>query len=260
MYSLPTAPKTIGGVLDDIFKLYAAVLPVCWPIALTRGLLIVIPSVFLALQLGSDPTTIMAGFTSPVFWICYVALIIISVVFSIAVLVRALDVAEGRDGSFAAAISRGFVLFPRTFLASFLYGLAVGFGMVLLVVPGLYLLVSLCLSGVIIVAEDIPALDSLSRSRALIKGDWWRTAAVLSIALIVAYLLLICVGVVAGFIGGFMGANLMVTTVVQNIVTALLNVVITPLYASTILGVYFDLKLRKEGGDLAHRVAALGQA
>ena len=89
MYSLPTAPKTIGGVLDDIFKLYAAVLPVCWPIALTRGLLIVIPSVFLALQLGSDPTTIMAGFTSPVFWICYVALIIISVVFSIAVLVRA---------------------------------------------------------------------------------------------------------------------------------------------------------------------------
>ena len=44
------------------------------------------------------------------------------------------------------------------------------------------------------------------------------------------------------------------------LIGVLMTFVVTPFYVALLLAVYWDLKLRKEGGDLASRVAALGAA
>ncbi len=259
MYSRPTVPKSIGGVLDDIFKLYAAALPVCWSLSLTSALLVMAPNTYLQLQLRGDPTRAMAQFSSPTVWICYAAIMVVSVALSVSIMVRTLNVANGEDGSFASALSRGFGLFPRTCLASILFGLAVFVGIILLIVPGIFLMVAFMLSAPLIVAEDMSATASLSRSRQLIKGDWWRTCAIFSVALLVAYLLIICVGFISGVAGVLGGADRTFTLIISSIVGGLLNAFVLPLYSAVVLGIYFDLKLRKEGDDLADRVAALGK-
>lgn len=259
MYSRPTTPKTIGGVLDDIFKLYAAALPVCWPIALVSAVLSMVPAIYLALRLNDNPspTAILSQLSSPTLWLSYLALLIVSLVFSIALIDRTLSVADGRESSFAQAIGRGFSMIPRAFLVSLLYGIAVLVGLVFLIIPGIFAMVAFCLVFSLIVAEDSPVLESFARSRALTKGDWWRTFATFSIALIAAYLLLLCVGFISGLVAGF-ATESVVSLIVRNVVNSLLNVVILPLYTSVLLGIYFDLKLRKEGDDLAARVAAVG--
>ena len=42
------------------------------------------------------------------------------------------------------------------------------------------------------------------------------------------------------------------------IIGGLMSVLFVPYYVALLLSVYWDLKLRKEGGDLAARVSALG--
>src|SRR5262249_22444582 len=137
MYSRPTAPKSIGGVLDDIFKLYTAALPVCWPIALVSAVLSVVPAIFLALKFNGNPspTAILSQLSSPTLWVSYVALVIVSLVFSVALIDRTLAIADGRESSFAQALGRGFSLIPRAFLVSLLYGIAIFVGLILLVIP-----------------------------------------------------------------------------------------------------------------------------
>ena len=261
MYSRPTAPKSVSGVLDDVFKLYGAALPVSWRLALVGALLSAIPGFYLESSIaGGDAEQMLEALKSPVLWLTYLVLIAVSMIFFVGLIARVNQVAEGADGSFAQAVNRGFSLLPRSLGASLLYFLAVVGGMILLVVPGLIWSVSLLLYLPLLVTEDIGARAALSRSRQLVKGSWWRTAAVFTIALVIAGVLAGAVGLVSGLIAGVTSADRAVFAVVNNLVTAVVNLFITPLYVALLLSVYYDLKLRKEGGDLADRVAALRKA
>ena len=53
---------------------------------------------------------------------------------------------------------------------------------------------------------------------------------------------------------------LLVTTVVGWVVGIGMNVLLAPFYISLPISIYWDLKLRKDGGDLAARVGALNPA
>jgi uncharacterized membrane protein len=260
MYSRPTAPANIGGVLDNIFKLYAAALPQCWPISLTSGLVALIPGIYIALKVGIDPTQMLGMVSSPAFWGSYLVLILISLMFSFAMLIRVAQVAEGEAGTTGGAIARAGALLPRAFGATLLFLLAYVGGALLLVVPGIIWSVSFILAGAFIVLEDAGAVESLSRSRRLVKGNWWRTFGILTIALIMAYVLLVTVQFTASFAAKLLSVDLVVSMIVTTVLGALLNVVVSPLYSASILGIYFDLKLRKEGDDLSARVASLDQA
>ena len=53
---------------------------------------------------------------------------------------------------------------------------------------------------------------------------------------------------------------MLIATIIGGVVGILGTLVVTPFYAAMIMALYWDLKLRKEGGDLAARVGALGTA
>jgi hypothetical protein len=53
-----------------------------------------------------------------------------------------------------------------------------------------------------------------------------------------------------GSIGGISG-------ILIQVISLLGNTLISPLYSAVLVAIYYDLKLRKEGADLAGRVSAL---
>lgn len=82
-----------------------------------------------------------------------------------------------------AIIAASFAILPFFFLASLIANLIIGLGLILLIVPGLYLLGRLCLTGANLVAEGHRnPIAAITRSFELSKGNGW---AVLGLVLIV---------------------------------------------------------------------------
>ncbi|MBG8555378.1 hypothetical protein [Hymenobacter guriensis] len=73
--------------------------------------------------------------------------------------------------------------------ASFIIGIIVGLGMLLFVIPGIYLAVGLSLTWTILVMEDRGITESFSRSLHLVKGKWWSTLGLLVIMYLIVLIL-----------------------------------------------------------------------
>ena len=153
-------------------------------------------------------------------------------------------------------------LLPQV-LTFILFSVAVGIGFVLLVIPGLILMLSLMLCWILVVLEGKGPMAALVGSHRLVWGNWWRTAAILTVGFIVLFVLYVAVAFVVGLIVplvGFGSDPFMVAFIGGLVINGILYLLITPYYAGLLLSIYWDLKLRKEGGDLAARVGALGAA
>ena len=73
MYTRPTAPRAIGGVIDDAIRLYRASFRSCWPIALlssivTTGMSLYVLSLFPALETVRDPALMWQLFKPSALW------------------------------------------------------------------------------------------------------------------------------------------------------------------------------------------------
>lgn len=141
---------------------------------------------------------------------------------------------------------------------SILTAVLVGIGLVLLVVPGLYLDVVFLVATPALLIEGLRPFQALGRSRQLVTGAWWRTFG--------AYLLAaIFVGVVALIptlllvhstgVGAHTTAGRSVLSAVIASVTSLLT---TPFMASVVVLLYYDLRVRKEGLDVAGLARGVG--
>ena len=124
---------------------------------------------------------------------------------------------------------------------------------------------ALCFSTALF--EDKGPLSALTESHRLVWGNWWRTAAILSVGFIIALVLYLAVTFILAALtpllmlgGGDAGAILFSAMISSLLVGVLLAVLVTPLYIAMLLAIYWDLKLRKDGGDLAARVGALNPA
>jgi hypothetical protein len=104
-----------------------------------------------------------------------------------------------RGTSVGGAIAAAVPVLPFYFLAAFLSNLILLLGLVLLVVPGLYLFGRLAPLGPVVVAEKrYNPLDSIARSFALTRGEGW---AVLGLVLLVAVAGLVAMMVVDSVLG-----------------------------------------------------------
>jgi hypothetical protein len=112
-----------------------------------------------------------------------------------------------------------------------LAGIGIGIGLILLIVPGLFLLTIWSVVAPAIVVERVGVFDSFGRSHELVKGDGWSVFG----AIVVAYLIVIAVGIVAAAIGASMSfVALTIILIIFGILTAPI-----PALVSSIL--FFDL-------------------
>ncbi|HEX6376590.1 MAG TPA: hypothetical protein VFZ91_12820 [Allosphingosinicella sp.] len=97
------------------------------------------------------------------------------------------------------AIAAALALLPFFFLTALLSSILIGFGFVLLIVPGLYLLGRLGPVNAVVVAEERRnPIDALTRCFALTKGHGW---AVLGLILLVAIAAAVAIGVATTLLG-----------------------------------------------------------
>ncbi|MBK8475311.1 MAG: glycerophosphoryl diester phosphodiesterase membrane domain-containing protein [Opitutaceae bacterium] len=80
----------------------------------------------------------------------------------------------GSQPSFGSALSVGASSWGRMWWTRFLTGLAIIFGLLLLIIPGVYLFVRLALVEPVAVCERVSGPDALRRSFELTEGRFWQ--------------------------------------------------------------------------------------
>jgi hypothetical protein len=256
MYEKPTSPQSIGQVLDGSFRLTAASFSKTWLLALLAGLAGAAASAYQFSRGGSLMEAALAP-QDATYWTLYVAGVVLSILFAAAIYLR-IDAVAGGTAAEGGAISVALKRLPMLIVLMILLIVAIACGLVLLIVPGLILMVSLLAAMPIFLFEDKGPVDSLTSSHRLVWGNWWRTAVILTVAFFIIMVLYFIFGFIAAAIAPLAtGGDAVLGAVVSLlIVFALLGIVITPYFCALILVIYWDLKLRKEGGDLAARVQA----
>ena len=263
----PSQPQSIGGVLDTTFQLYKASVVPSLPLCVLLAVATAPPSIYMLVHGGfdtTDPFAMLAAMQSVNYWLTYLVSVIGTLWAMGALYLKIAAIGAGEDLGTAPALQQSIRRVPHLFGTSILFFIALAAGLLLLLVPGLILMVSLMLCFNLVMFEEKGPIDALTGSHRLVWGNWWRTAAILTVGFIIVLVLYVVVGIVIGAIMPLVGMSaedLLVTTLVTNLVVSMLaSLLLTPFYLSLVIAVYWDLKLRKEGGDLASRVGALGTA
>jgi hypothetical protein len=136
--------------------------------------------------------------------------------------------------------------------------LALILAFIALVVPGIWLYGAWSVAVPALLIEDRRGGKALNRSFQLVRGRWWPVAAVLLVANLM-------VTVVAGAIESALvgislgtGASLALTVVMVSLAGALGAVLTRPLLATVTTILYYDLRVRHEGYDVALLAEQLG--
>jgi len=268
----PSQPQSIGGVLDTTFQLYKASLVKMIPMMLLTivaisPVYIYYAYVFTQIQGNPNPAATLAAMGPTAgYWIAMGITWLASQLMVAASAVKMNAIGAGNDASVAQSLQAALPRLPSLLIASLLYPVVVVLSFFLLVVPCIILSVSLLLFVATCVFDGKGPIGSLTASHRLVWGNWWRTAAILTVGfilLIVLYLVVtLVVGVFAPFAGIAAGAEnaIVFGVAIAIVIGLLLYLFVTPFYYALMLAIYWDLKLRKEGGDLAARVGALNPA
>jgi hypothetical protein len=255
MYQQPNAPQSIGGVLDSGFRLYRE--------SLSQAYLLGAIAAFVMAPVNLLQPYLLRNGVNPTFigevGLAVFAMSIVAAVFYAALIARIDAAARGAPIPLGEALSLGLRRMPAMLVAGILTGIIVFIGLCLIVIPGLIVVIWLVFAPFAVVLERRGPIESLSYSRALVRGNWWRTTALLTIIFVVlmAVYFLFGVGTSIAVISDPAAAALgEVPWYVTFIVAPAFSAVIAPLMYALMLAIFYDLRLRHEGGDLAARIAA----
>lgn len=154
----------------------------------------------------------------------------------------------GENLSAGQSYGRVFQRLGRLLSAQFLVTLCVAFGILCCIVPGILASLWLMLVPAVVLLEDDTAWGALRRSRTLMAGNLGKG---------------LLLGLVAGLLGivwSAMGSWVLgfvpwPSTFLADFFEALLEAFTLPLTAGTMVLLYYDLRIRKEGFGLEHLAA-----
>jgi hypothetical protein len=293
VYTKPTEPRSIGGVLDDGLRLWRDSLAKTWPLALLAQIVVAIPLLVLGYKLqGVVPTVpgvparpmsaanaqaVLALFKSPATWLTYLGILVLSALFYTALVLRIAAVASGAVLSLGAALSSALRLLPRLLLQVLLFFVAlvaVGVAMALLAAAGsmavglasivvffalFFVFGRVFFASMVLMLDDAGAAESIAISWRLTRGYWWRCAGILLVLFIIGLVFSLVVGFISAALGGAMGTTSALATGVSQLISLLVNTALGSLYPAVLVAILYDLQLRKQGGDLLGRVDALAR-
>lgn len=297
-YVAPSAPLTIGGVLDNWIRLFRSSFAACWAFALVAaaaGALVQLMFTPTLPKPGLPPlqawTQMWSGLRGPGIFLADIALVVISLVVYSTLLTQQTAVVRGEDPlSFGAALTQGLRRVPQIilgwlvliiiFVAMFI---PMGIGAAVLIplrhsslVMTLAVILGICLVFVFIYvslrlqiwmaamfSENLSGPASLGRSWELVKGNWWRVTGIAFVSGVVIWVISMAIGAAVGIVTGIIGIHGTTPEAVlrgMQIIGAagqVARLLTMPLLTAVWLAIYHDLKLRREGGDLAARTEAL---
>jgi hypothetical protein len=260
MALIPNRPQTIGQVLDTSIELFKLTFRKVWWLCIPNALVGIVPLTYAVLTAPSHTATGIVAAEDRYYWMLEVAVIIVSLWGYAAITIVANAVARDESTPVGKAMLRALRIWPLQLVILVCMTLAIGLGTIFLLVPGVFFSVSLMLSFTVLVTEGVGPFAALARSNRLIWGNWWRASAIVS----VSFTLLMVIGVAVGSMAGAIGvatargatpdAMMWTFTTISGYLAALLNVVSIPFMCASLLAIYWDVRMRKEGNDLARRI------
>lgn len=165
-----------AGVLREAWTLYSAQWRRLLPIGFVVYVVVAVAAVLLEALLADWAAGLLAALIGTVgaFWLQ-------------GALTEAVD--DVREGRAEVSISKTFAhAWPRSgpiIVASLLAGVAIGLGLILLIVPGLVLMTWWALIVPVIVLENAGGRESLGRSRELVRGYAWNVFGIIVVTIVV---------------------------------------------------------------------------
>lgn len=247
-------PLQVGEVLDAAVKVYRNRFRSLFKIGLVIATPLEIVSVLALLSLPDEVFEETAAGSVDAAAVAVVGLIY-ALVFTGTLLVTAMTVKVisdsylGRPADWRASLAAGVRKLPSLLWLDLLFLAFLIAGLPFLAVPTVYVYVAFSLCVPVLMLEGTPGARALHRSRRLVEGRWWPTAA----ALLAAFILTSVVSMFFSFVGFDAGARLDDTpmaTVAGTVLTIISSSLVTPFTAVVTTVLYFDMRVRKEGLDL----------
>jgi hypothetical protein len=255
---------SVGDILDRGLKIFFSRLPTFFFINFIvlsplMVLQIVQPIVLMNAQSSNPSLGLLFGFLFGFLGVLILTMILAPLGSAASLYVIGQEFVDRRVGigqAFSFALGR----FGHLFLVSLLIGLAVGFGYLMCLVPGIIFLVWFVFGPQVVVVEKRSAIEAMNRSKELGTGFGMR---IFGILLLLGVIQIIFLLISAGFNLLFPGMEQVISNgtpimvmrsfplhVADVVVNFLLSVVSQAYSAICITLLYFDLRIRKEGFDL----------
>ena len=150
------------------------------------------------------------------------------------------DILDGRRDHTVGSLVRSVtpVIGPLV-VAGILAGIGVGIGLLLLIVPGLFLLTIWAVVAPVVVLERKGAIDAFGRSRELVKGHGWQVFGVIVVLFLLQFIVTAVIQAIANGVSDSFAAY-----AVSDLIVRLL---VAPLSALAAAVLYFELRGRREG-------------
>jgi ABC-type multidrug transport system fused ATPase/permease subunit len=218
----------LSGVLGEAWKLYRAH---------AAHLLVIAFVIYLAAAVAASLLALAGGIFGAILGsiVEFVAAFLVQ-----AALVKAVqDVRDGRaDLTFGETISAATPYLGPVAGASILAGIAITVGLILLIVPGLFLITIWAVIVPVIVIERSGALASFGRSQQLVRGRGWHVFG----TLVLVFLILIVVDILFGLV--FSALPTLWRTGLSTVVSGTL---IAPFLALVVTLIYYRLSGANDG-------------
>jgi hypothetical protein len=242
------APRSIGEILRAAFQLYRR----HWRTLMAIAAVVVVPLTLLQYGIGhwfrtngqqlQDPAQASTSFWAVASASLLAALIglLLYQVLTGAITRNIAAEVTGQDLGLEQSYRFGFARLGPILVVSILVGLATLLGLIVFIIPGIYIGVRLAASTQALVIEGRRGTEAMRRSWDLVGGHWWHAA----LTLVVAGLL---TAVVNAVITAPFGAG---AWFIQGIAAAIATTVTLPYGALVGVLLYLDLRARKERLDL----------
>jgi hypothetical protein len=162
------------------------------------------------------------------------------------------DILDGRrDHTIGSLVQSVTPVILPLLVAGILAGLGIGIGLILLIVPGLFLLTIWAVIAPVIVIERAGALESFGRSRELVRGNGWQVFGVIVVLFLFQFIVSSVIQALANSVSDSFGAYAIADLIVRLLVA--------PLSALAAAVLFFELKARRgepvlatgDGGQIA---------
>lgn len=160
------------------------------------------------------------------------------------------QVYQGEEPDWSSSLRAGLSRFGPLVVSTILISLGSGVGLILCLVPGVYLFTVWSVSPAALVTERLGPVAALGRSRRLVRGRFWPVLG----AIVLGYLLYVVASQIVGAVTAVATFVSMTETSLSFLPTVigsgLVSILSAPFLATMVTIVYFDLRVRKEGYDL----------
>ena len=249
-------PLSVGEMLDAGFRLFRArfgtlvacvVVPVV-PLTILGTIIIAStdPDAFDVNATSTDSGAALAGFLISIFLQSAGAALAVAACF------KAISAAYlGERASFGDSLAYALRRFIPLMVAYVVIVIITIPGFILLIIPGIWLSVKLCMAFPAVIFERAGPFRSIGRSWKLTADNWWRVFGTLVVVFLIAMVVNFALGAVLGIVAAGSDSISEVAFAVLNTVITLLTYMLTyPLWAAVMTVIYYDLRVRNEGFDL----------